>query len=119
MKPARGNATSGSRPSERFSCLLLDDDTGFVAMLAKIVEDEGGEPVVCHTVAAARAQIAERTFALAILDNRLPDGSGYEFHAQLMRQCPAAVAVMITGAPELTQAVELTRNGLFDYLTKP
>jgi DNA-binding NtrC family response regulator len=26
---------------------------------------------------------------------------------------------MITGAPELSQAVELTRNGLFDYLTKP
>jgi DNA-binding NtrC family response regulator len=26
---------------------------------------------------------------------------------------------MITGAPELSQAIELTRNGLFDYLTKP
>ena len=27
--------------------------------------------------------------------------------------------MMITGAPELAQAIELTRNGLFDYLTKP
>src|SRR5258708_19474243 len=26
---------------------------------------------------------------------------------------------MITGTPELAQAIELTRNGLFDYLTKP
>jgi DNA-binding NtrC family response regulator len=102
-----------------FSCLLLDDDPGFAAMLAGIVSEAGGEPFLCHTIAAARARIAERAFDVAILDNRLPDGTGYEFYAQLARRSPASVVVMITGSPELSQAVELTRNGLFDYLTKP
>lgn len=102
-----------------FSCLVVDDDPGLAGMFARILAEEGGEPCLCHTITAARAQIAGRSFDAAILDNRLPDGTGYEFHPQLLRSNPAVVAVMITGAPELSQAVELTRNGLFDYLTKP
>jgi DNA-binding NtrC family response regulator len=104
---------------EHFSCLLVDDDVGFTAMTARIVAEEGGTPVSCHTIAAAREQLAKQTFDLIILDNGLPDGSGYEFYPEIARRSPVSVVAMITGAPELSQAVELTRNGLFDYLTKP
>jgi two-component system, NtrC family, response regulator AtoC len=114
MKPTASSPSAG-----RFSCLLVDDDTGLTGMFARIVSEEGGAPSMCHTLAAARAQIAQRSFDIVILDNRLPDGTGYEFYSQVARQSPASVVVMITGAPELSQAVELTRNGLFDYLTKP
>jgi DNA-binding NtrC family response regulator len=105
--------------TETFACLLVDDDVGFTSMLARIVTEQGGRPVTCHTVSAARDQIAERAFDLVILDNCLPDGTGYEFYSHLVRRSPKSVVAMITGAPELSQAVELTRNGLFDYLTKP
>ncbi|PWU10382.1 MAG: sigma-54-dependent Fis family transcriptional regulator [Verrucomicrobia bacterium] len=108
-----------STSSNPFSCLLVDDDVGLSSMFAKIVAEEGGEPCACHTLAAARKQLEGRSFDLVVLDNRLPDGTGYEFHPQVIRKSPASVVVMITGAPELAQAVELTRNGLFDYLTKP
>jgi DNA-binding NtrC family response regulator len=104
---------------QEFSCLLVDDDVGFTSMLAKIVAEEGGKSVACHTVAAARELVAQRDFDLVILDNGLPDGSGYEFYSQFVRRRPASVVAMVTGAPELSQAIELTRNGLFDYLTKP
>jgi len=105
--------------TDQFSCLLVDDDVGFASMLANIVTEEGGRPVLCHTLSKAREQIAEAGFDLIILDNCLPDGSGYEFYSHLARRSPASVVAMITGAPELSQAIELTRNGLFDYLTKP
>jgi DNA-binding NtrC family response regulator len=101
------------------SCLLLDDDAGFASMMARLVREEGGEPTLVTSVAEARSEIARRGFDLAILDNRLGDGTGFEFYPELRRRCPDAVVMMITGAPELAQAVELTRNGLFDYLTKP
>jgi DNA-binding NtrC family response regulator len=104
---------------QTFSCLLVDDDVGFSSMLAKIVTEEGGSPALCHTISKARERIGQQSFDLVILDNCLPDGSGYEFYSVLARKCPASVVAMITGAPELSQAVELTRNGLFDYLTKP
>ncbi len=105
--------------TEQFTCLLIDDDVSFTSMLAKIVAEEGGSPVSCHTVSAAREQINQRAFDFVILDNRLPDGSGYEFYSHLVRRSPASIVAMVTGVPELSQAVELTRNGLFDYLTKP
>ncbi len=105
--------------TEQFSCLLVDDDAGFTSMLARIVSEEGGKSVCCHTLAAAREQMSQGAFDIVILDNGLPDGSGFEFYSQLARRHPAAVVAMVTGAPELAQAVELTRNGLFDYLTKP
>ena len=105
--------------TQEFSCLLVDDDVGFTSMLSNIVVEERGTPVACHTVAAAREQVEQRAFDVIILDNGLPDGSGYEFYAHVARRSPASIVAMITGTPELSQAVELTRNGLFDYLTKP
>ncbi len=105
--------------TEQFSCLLVDDDVGFTSMLAKIVAEEGGRSFACETLEAARARIAERPFDVVILDNCLPDGTGYDFYPQLARHSPASITAMITGVPELSQAIELTRNGLFDYLTKP
>ena len=105
--------------TEAFSCLLVDDDVGFTSMLSRIVTQEGGKPISCHTVSTAREQVDRSEFDLIILDNGLPDGSGYEFYSHLARKSPSSVVAMVTGAPELSQAVELTRNGLFDYLTKP
>lgn len=102
-----------------FSCLLMDDDPGFASMLAALVREQGGQPLYCSSVAEAREVIQRRSFDLAVIDNRLPDGTGYEFYPELRRRCPDTVVMMITGAPELAKAVELTRNGLFDYLTKP
>lgn len=104
---------------DQFSCLIVDDDAGFASMLAKAVSEEGGQVSHCADLESARIATGQRVFDLVLLDNRLPDGSGYDFFPHLNRRCPDSVVIMITGVPELAQAVELTRNGLFDYLTKP
>ena len=33
--------------AEKFTCLIVDDDAGFVSMLAKTVKQEGGEASEC------------------------------------------------------------------------
>lgn len=108
--------TSTDRP---FTCLLMDDDANLTMALSLLVRMEGGRALVAGSIQAATQCLQTETIDVAILDNRLPDGTGYEFYSQLRQRFPEAVVVMLTGAPELTQAVELTRNGLFDYLTKP
>lgn len=105
--------------SKAFDCLIIDDDAGFASMLARLVRAEGGDCVMAEDLQSATQILAGRCFDLVLLDNYLPDGTGYEFHARLAQRCPHSVVVMITGAPQLTEAVALTRNGLFDYLTKP
>lgn len=88
-------------------------------MLAELIREQGGSVVLCANLREARQAIAQNTFELATLDNKLPDGTGFDFYPELIHRHPECVAIMITGAPELSQAVQLTRNGLFDYLTKP
>ena len=111
---------AATNPTQRkFSCLLVDDDTAFAAIAAKVVRDEGGTVTLAADLATAREATATQSFELVLLDNHLPDGKGYEFFDQLTRRHPDAPIVMITGMPDLGEAVALTRNGLFEYLTKP
>ena len=107
------------RPVSKFSCLIVEDDVAFATMAAQVVRDESGEPTVCHTLADAREAVTEKSFEVVLLDNHLPDGKGYEFFDHPARRNPDAPIVMITGVPDLGEAVALTRNGLFEYLTKP
>ena len=103
----------------KFTCLIVEDDIAFATMATQVVRDEGGVVTVAKNLAEANAASANRSFDLVLLDNHLPDGKGYEFFDQLARRNPAAPIVMITGLPDLGEAIALTRNGLFDYLTKP
>lgn len=105
--------------AEPFSCLIVDDDSAFATMAAQVVRDEAGLVTQAKNLAEAREITASRGFDLVLLDNHLPDGKGYDFFDHLARRNPEAPIVMITGLPDLGEAVSLTRNGLFDYLTKP
>src|SRR5690348_1273391 len=96
----------------KFSCLIVEDDGAFATMAAQVVREEGGAPVVAGNLSAAREVVANRSFDLVLLDNHLPDGKGYDFFDQLTRRNPDAPIVMITGMPDLGEAVTLTRNGL-------
>jgi two-component system, NtrC family, response regulator AtoC len=107
------------KPAENFSCLILDDDVSFATMAANVVREAGGQVTLAHNLARAREIVAAKSFDLVLLDNHLPDGKGYDFFNQVSRRNPDAPIVMITGIPDLGDAVSLTRNGLFEYLTKP
>lgn len=107
------------RATESFSCLILDDDVSFATLVATVVRENGGLPTLAHSLAQAQELINGRRFDLALIDNHLPDGKGYEFFNHLARRYPDAPIIMITGMPDLGEAVSLTRNGLFEYLTKP
>ena len=88
-------------------------------MAASVVREAGGQVTLAHHLAGAREISANQTFDLVLLDNHLPDGKGYDFFNTIARRNPDAPVVMITGVPDLSEAVSLTRNGLFEYLTKP
>lgn len=102
-----------------FSCLIVEDDPGFASLVSGVVADLGGSTVLCSTLADALRTAAERRFDLLLLDNHLPDGKVYDAFPRLSRWNPDAPAIMITGLADLSEAIDLTRNGLLDYLSKP
>ncbi len=108
-----------NRAAENFSCLIVDDDVAFATLAGGVVREAGGRVTLAHTIASAHQIAAAQHFDLVLLDNHLPDGKGYHFYDTVSRRHPDAPVIMITGAPDLGEAVALTRNGLFEYLTKP
>ena len=111
----------GSNSLERtaFNVLMVEDDTSFAVMVQQVITAEGGTVTHANTLALAKEIAAKQSFDLVLLDNHLPDGKAYGFFDFFSRRNPEAPILMITGLPDLSEAIALTRNGLFDYLTKP
>ena len=110
--------TETTQPA-RFTSLILEDDLHCAELISLAVQKEGGRAVVCHGIDRAREAIENRPFDLMILDQGLPDGTGSGFFLELREQGVHTPAIMLTGMPDLPNAVNLTRQGLFDYLAKP
>src|SRR3989441_4722261 len=101
--------------------LLVDDDVSFQAALAELVRAEGFSVETAASLGEARTYLSEHMPDLALVDLKLPDGSGLEL-LQLLREIDSQVAteiVLITGNATVDSAVEALRSGASDYLTKP
>ena len=69
--------------------------------------------------AAARRALAETTVGWAVVDLRLPDGSGLDVVRDLHAAAPEAKIVVLTGYGSIPTALEAVRLGATHYLTKP
>jgi two-component system response regulator HydG len=99
--------------------LLVDDDSFTQCLFRDLLRDRAAELHIAVNLAQARAAFRQTDFNLIVLDQRLPDGNGLDLFAELRRERPHQVAILITGFAEVKDAVRGVREGLFDYLTKP
>jgi DNA-binding NtrC family response regulator len=106
-----GNVTS--------KILLVDDDPYTQQLFEGLLRREDVALRVAGNIAAARDQFAADDFNLVLLDQRLPDGNGFDFFREMRALRPQQVAILITGYADLREAIGAVRGGLFDYLTKP
>lgn len=99
--------------------LLVDDDPFSRRLFEDLLRHKGVELVTATNVGEARHAFRSGDFNLAILDQRLPDGNGLDLFAEIRKERPRQMALMITGYADVRDAVRAVREGLFDYLTKP
>lgn len=99
--------------------LLVDDDPFSRRLFEDLLRRKGVELVTVTNVSDARHAFRSGDFNLAILDQRLPDGNGLDLFAEIRKERPRQMALMITGYADVRDAVRAVREGLFDYLTKP
>ena len=103
----------------KFNCLVVEDDPDCAEAVAEIVAAAGGLPAICGSVAEAIDSLAQEHYDVVILDFALPDGTGQDVFHRLQERQLLPICLMLTGKPEISVAVQLTRSGLFEYLTKP
>jgi two-component system, response regulator RegA len=99
--------------------MVVDDDATFRARLVSAFAVRGMQ--ASHAASPDEAkQVATRLQPnRAILDLRMPGGSGLELVSDLLTIKPDMQIVVLTGYGSIATALEATRRGALDYLTKP
>ncbi|MGE5568736.1 MAG: sigma-54-dependent transcriptional regulator [Rhodospirillales bacterium] len=98
---------------------ILDDEVNVGNSLRLILEREGYAVTICRSAAEFRAHPDVRRADAFLLDVLLPDGNGIEVLRWLKQTEISGPAIMISGHATISDAVEATRAGAFDFLEKP
>lgn len=111
------SAFDASADSQRL--LLVDDDEVFREVLREALARRGFEVEVAADLATAVTLLKRFDPELAIVDLKLPDGSGLELVARLGALDPAPRILVLTGYASIATAVEAVKLGALNYLPKP
>jgi DNA-binding NtrC family response regulator len=98
--------------------LLVEDEVMLRKRLAAFLERQGASVTAVGLLAEARNAATSMPFDYAVLDINLPDGSGLD----LLREGTfggATTVVVMTAEGSVKTAVEATKLGAADFLTKP
>jgi DNA-binding NtrC family response regulator len=98
--------------------LVVDDESLVRWSLAERLKAEGHQVAEAGTVAEA-LEHASRGLDLALLDIRLPDGSGLDVLRQLRDLDPDTIVLMLTIQKDVDSIVGAMKGGAFDYVAKP
>jgi EAL domain-containing protein (putative c-di-GMP-specific phosphodiesterase class I)/CheY-like chemotaxis protein len=107
---------SGGR---RARVLVVDNEPAVLAMLMRVLERGGYEPVPADGLIAARAVLDRGGLDAVLTDLRLSDGTGLDILDAVRRADPSLPVMFLTGATDVDSAVRALEGGAMRYLTKP
>lgn len=99
--------------------LIVDDEVQLIRHLEHLLRREGYQVLGVHNAAEARKVITSFYPDVVLIDRKLPDADGTELMTELLEVHPGARYLIITAYGSIRSAVEATRLGATDYLTKP
>lgn len=106
-------------PSARPAILLVDDDDVFRDRLARALRTRDFDVRVAADAPIAIAMAREDPPEMAVVDLKLPGGSGLEVVREMAALDPATAIVVLTGYGSIATAVEAIKLGATHYLAKP
>src|SRR5580692_9806088 len=99
--------------------LIVDDETNVRLNFRTTLETEGYEVFDVSSGEGAVQSLAEHTFALAILDIRMPGMGGLELLAKMRENGIKVPAMIVTAYSDVPNAVKAMKLGAIDFLQKP
>jgi DNA-binding NtrC family response regulator len=99
--------------------LIIDDDESMRVSCTHTLELNGYGAAAVENGDRALEKAQQESFDVALLDLRMPDGSGLEVLKRLRKESPNTAVVVMTEHATIESAVQATRLGAFDYLQKP
>ena len=99
--------------------LIIDDDFDMCTLLSRFLEKRGYQTEVAHNGAKGIAKFNEEDFDIVLCDFRLGDKDGKDVLVKIKELKPKTIVIIITGYSDIKIAVDVIKQGAFDYITKP
>lgn len=113
--------SDGGAPAGRAAgrVLVVDDDPAILQIIRRYLEREGHTVCTAETIAAALDALSEHAFEVALVDLRLPGGSGIDVLTSVRSQAPHTRLIMVTGSPDLPAASAAVEQRIDALVLKP
>lgn len=98
--------------------LLVEDNLELRENLAEVLAVAGYE-VATSPLAATAVELADEALDVALVDVKLPDGSGYEVTRALKQARPSSEVILLTGYASAESASEAVQAGAWAWVSKP
>jgi DNA-binding NtrC family response regulator len=99
--------------------LVIDDEPVVREAVRRVLQAQGFDVATAGDAAAGLAHPAAATCRLVLCDLMLPDRSGMDVLAELVRRRPGLPVVVITGYATPDHAARAREAGAADFLGKP
>ncbi|HMG69327.1 MAG TPA: sigma-54 dependent transcriptional regulator, partial [Chitinophagaceae bacterium] len=99
--------------------LIIDDDMDMCTLLSRFLSRNGYETDAAYSGQKGIAKFEESNFDAVLCDFRLGNMDGKEVLLSVKKINPAAIVLIITGYSDIKTAIDVIKQGAYDYITKP
>ena len=100
--------------------LVIDDDTDMCILLSRFLSKNGYEVDTANSGQKGIEKFKEQKFDVVICDFRLGGKKdGKDVLLEIKSLEPGTIVLIITGYSDIKTAVDVIKQGAFDYITKP
>jgi two-component system, NtrC family, response regulator HydG len=99
--------------------LIIDDDMDMCTLLSRFLSKNGYDTDATYSGQKGIAKFSEENFDAVLCDFRLGSMDGKEVLLSLKKIKPSAIVLIITGYSDIKTAIDVIKQGAYDYITKP
>lgn len=105
--------------SDNAHILIIDDEQNYLLVLQTMLTDAGYTVTALNDPETALAYLEESEVDVVITDMKMPRVSGREVLARVKKSWPHIPVLIMTAFGSIESAVDLMKQGAFNYITKP
>ncbi|HCE57415.1 MAG TPA: hypothetical protein DER09_06305, partial [Prolixibacteraceae bacterium] len=106
-----------SKVNTQYKIFVVEDNTLYAQVLKKQLVEDGYSVKVFHNGRDFMASLDEKPDVVT-LDYTLPDMTGYDVLKKIQRRMPGTTVIIISAQENINTAIDLMKNGAYDYITK-
>ena len=99
--------------------LIVDDDTNILELIQRNLQALNYHSYKAISVKEAIQILKDTQIDLLITDLKMPEVDGFQLIKYVSEHYPELPALVVTGYPNLNDAVNVMKSGAVDYLVKP